>query len=528
MRLLPLIVGCSLLGLPGCSPSPQPVEAPAPEREFVYLNGPLPRTIDPGLLTDSYGAFLAQNLFEGLTVWDAAAHAPEPGIAESWTVSDDHMEYTFKLRKDATWSDGSPVIADHFVKAWFRVLNPDTQAGYATLLYPIEGARDLHTGATTDPSVFGARAVDNYTLRVRLLAPVPYFLALTADAVMLPVNPDCLKKHGWAWTDPDNIVVNGPFTLVEQRPDGSMVLEKNPRYWNASTVGLERVVALTVPPEEGLVEAYRTGRLHWTGFAGDIADTSAWSTVEADPGYHSHASLVTGYLVFNTEREPFDDVLVRQALALALDRDAVAAPGNRSPTTHLVPEGLPGYETAEGLAHDAERARARLAEAGYPEGRGFPRVEIAVDDLPANVEAMEEVARQWRDTLDLDVEVYVREWRIHSSVVETGDFQVARGGWAADYPDASNFMEIFRSTNVLNAARFRDPVFDDFVREASLTMDAASHNRLLSSAERRLLEQAPIIPLYNSTSHCLLSPAIGGYQDNLLDVHLLQYLRWAD
>ena len=505
------------LALPGCPPQ----ELPPPDTggEFVYYNGPMPRTIDPGLLTDSYGAFLAQNLFEGLTVWDAAGQTVQPGVASSWEISEDRRVYTFHLRGEARWSDGSAVVAQDFVKAWNRVLNPDTQAGYATLLYPIEGARDLHQGVTTDASTLGVEARENHTLVVQLEAPVPYFLSLTADAVMLPVQSECLKKHGWAWTDPRNIVVNGPYRLVEQHED-RFVLERNARYWNTEGVKIERVVALDEVPEEGLAAAFHAGKLHWTGFGGEVYEEADRAT----DAYRALPSLVTGYLRFNLARPPLDDPRVRKALAHAIDRDLVAIPGVRSATDHLVPDGLSGYQPASGLAHDVTTAQALLVEAGYPGGEGLPTIEIAVDDGAANVAAMDEVARQWRDTLGIDVVVYQRQWRIHSSVVEEGDFQVARAAWVADYPDPSNFMEIFLSTSPLNSGGYADTVFDDFVLEARRTTDSDSHSRLLAAAEKRLLEQAPIVPLYNTTSACLLDPQVRGYQDNLMNVHLLRYL----
>ncbi len=524
-RAIPLLA--LLLASVGCGAPPTAPGDDVMTPEFVYYNGPEPRTVDPGLLTDSYGAFLAQNLFEGLTVWDAGARELKPGVATSWEVSEDHRKYTFHLRDDARWSDGDQVTAEQFVTAWHRVLNPDTQAAFATLLYPIEGARELHTGRTTDATTFGARAVGPYTLEVRLESPVPYFLNLTADAVMLPVNPDCLKKHGWAWTDPGKIVVNGPYKLASWTAGERVEMVKNSRYWDADSVDIERVVALMAPPESGLIDAFEAGDIQWTGFGGDTLEQARWAAMAHAPELRSHKTLLTGYLVFNTAQPPFDDDRVRRALACAIDRDAVAAHGGRQPTDHLVPEGLTGYTPAPGMGHDLARSIALLEEAGYADGKGLPAIEIAVDDAEANVAAMEEVARQWRDKLGLDVTVYQREWRIHISSVYEGSFQVARYAWAADYPDASNFMEIFLSASPLNPAAWSDDAFEDFFKESQRTTDPDSYSRLLQSAEKRLLEQAPIVPLYNATSRCLLDSRIRGYEDNLLNVHLIKYLSFG-
>ncbi|MBW2258312.1 MAG: hypothetical protein JRI25_27450, partial [Deltaproteobacteria bacterium] len=231
-----------------------------------------------------------------IPVWNPAGTTVQPGVASSWEISEDRRLYRFHLRPEARWSDGTPVLPEHFIAAWTRVLNPDTHAGFANLLYPIKGARELHTGLTTDASTLGVRAIGQLTLEVELEAPVPYFLALTADAVMLPISPECLKKHGWAWTAPENIVTNGPFVIAEWETGKQIVLEKCPRYWGADQVPLQRVVALTAPPEGGLLAGYKAGSVHWTGFSGDAIEEDQWPSMVSDAGYREHASLVTGYL----------------------------------------------------------------------------------------------------------------------------------------------------------------------------------------------------------------------------------------
>jgi oligopeptide transport system substrate-binding protein len=207
-----------------------------------------------------------------------------------------------------------------------------------------------------------------------------------------------------------------------------------------------------------------------------------------------------------------------------VDREHIAALGHRVPTEQLVPAGLSSYEAPAGLAHDLDRARGLLAEAGYPGGEGFPAIEISVDKQPANVAAMEEVARAWREELGLDVRVYERAWRVHDDMVKSGQFEVARGAWVADYPSPMNFLEIYLSHSQLNFPGYRDPIFDQFVQEAQQTSDEGSHERLLNAAEARLLEQAPVVPLYHEINRSLLSPSVTGFEDNLLDVHLLRYL----
>jgi len=495
---------------------------------FVYAQGNEPRTLDPGLITDTYGSFFAQNLFEGLLVWDQAGEKTLPGVAESHTVSADGRTWTFKLRHDAIWSNGDPVTATDFLVAWRRVLNPEFGSDYASLLYPIRGARALAEGEEVDATTLGIQVPDRFTLVVHLEHPTPWLDAIVAHHVTAPVNSAALKRHGYAWWQPGRIVVNGPFTLDEWTPGEQIVLKRNPYYHGTAQVKLDRVVARLVDDPATVVSMYEKGELHWTGNSGLLPAGRLGELAKREDA-RSSAELGTAWLWLNTDTGPTADPRVRQALALAVDRAAVAKVLGPSDvvTARLVPPGMPGYQAPSPATEDLERAKALLAEAGFPGGEGFPPLELAVDARGVHQKIAEVVAARWTETLGIEVAPYVRQYGAHADAMRSGEYQVARGGWLVDYPDPSSFLELLQSDNSLNAAGWANTGFDALVQEAARTEDAASRLRLLAKAERLILEEAPIIPLYHFGSLSLLKPYVAGFTDNPMQVHLLRYLSVA-
>ncbi|MCO4770356.1 MAG: peptide ABC transporter substrate-binding protein [Deltaproteobacteria bacterium] len=529
MRFTLRLALCALLvSVLGCQ-RPSKVE-PVPGDKavgpsFVFAQGDEPRTLDPGLITDTYGSFFAQNLFEGLLVWDAAGQTTKPGAAERFEVSPDGRTWTFHMRRDAIWSNGDAVTATDFLVAWRRVLNPEFGSDYASLLYPIKGARALAEGDVVDAQTLGVEVRDRFTLVVTLEAPTPWFDAIVAHHVSSPVNSAALKRHGYAWWQPGRIVVNGPFQLHEWTPGKSIILRKNPYFHGAETVKLFEVVAKIVTDPAEVVRQYEAGEIHWTGNAG-LLPAGRLAELAERPDARSSAELGTAWMWLNTDEGPLADPRVRRALSLAVDRTNLAqalGPGDLV-TARMVPPGMPGYSAAEVATTDVEMARKLMAEAGFPGGEGFPAVELAIDARPVHQRLGETLAAQWREALGVEVTPYVRQYGAHAEAVRTGGYQVGRGGWLGDYPDPSSFLELLETDNALNSANWSDTGFDGLVAEARRTEDASSRLRLLSQAERLVLEQAPIIPLYHFGSLSLLKPYVQGFVDNPMQVHLLRYL----
>ncbi len=493
---------------------------------FVFAQGSEPRSLDPGFITDTSAGFLVSNLFEGLVVWDAGATSVQPGMAERWEVSPDGLTWTFHLRPEAIWSNGDQVTATDFVLGWRRVLDPARGSNYASLLYPVKGARALHEEQTQDPELLGVEARDRHTLVVTLESPTPWFAAIAAHHVLSPVNTRTLKRHGYAWTRPENIVVNGPFTLEKWEPGVELVLVRNPYYHSADGVKLHRVVARVATDSAEVLRQYEAGELHWTGHETGLLPLERLRELAGRADARSSSKLGTAWYAFNTDQEPFTDPRVRRALSLVLDRSAlteVIGPA-AAVAGGLVPPGIPDYVPVAALEHDPEAARALLAEAGFPGGEGFPELELAVDDRAVHQQVATWVLETWKTELGISATVFTREWPIHAETMQEGEFLVGRGGWLGDYPDPSSFIDLFHSDNPLNVSGWSDSTLDALCEEAHRTEDAGSRMRLLGQAERILLDEMPVVPLFHFGTVSLVKPEVRGFVDNALGVHLLRYI----
>ncbi|MEE9200425.1 MAG: peptide ABC transporter substrate-binding protein, partial [Candidatus Brocadiales bacterium] len=341
--------------------------------EFTYVNGPEPETLDPALLTGFVEGRIVAALFEGLTQYQPKDLTPTPGAAKSWTVSEDGLTYTFFLR-DSRWSNGEPLTAHDFVYSWKRALEPMTAADYAYQLYYIKNAQKFNEGEIADFSLVGVSATDDYTLEVELENPTAFFLDLTSFPTLMPVNRKCIETYGDYWTRPENIVCNGPFRLVEWKINNKIRMEKNPLYWDAVRLKLESVDALSI-------ESVNTGfNVYDTGDA-DLIYGIPLPLVEILRGrndFHTHVFLATSFIRFNVTAPPFDDVRVRKAFDMAIDKGRIVryvTKGGEVPATTLVPPGMPDYKSPQGLPFNPEEARTLMAEAGYPGGKGFPYTE---------------------------------------------------------------------------------------------------------------------------------------------------------
>jgi len=525
----PRVVLLSILLLVGCGRTPAPAE-PVPGDApvgpaFVLAQASEPRTLDPGYITDTYGSFFVQNLFEGLLVWDAAGRSTVPGAAEKHEVSEDGRIWTFHLRRGAIWSNGDPVTATDFLVAWRRVLNPAFQSDYASLLYPIAGARALAEGDEVDAATLGVSVIDRFTLQVTLESPTPWFDAIVAHHITSPVNSAALKRHGYAWWQPGHIVVNGPFQLHSWTPGESIVLRKNAYFHGREQVKLAEVTVRFVEDPADVVREYESGVLHWTG-SGGLLPSARLDELAARPDAQSSAELGTAWLWVNTDSGPLSDPRVRRALNLALDRTALAdllGPGDLI-SAHMVPPGMPGYTPLASPRPDRAAAKALLAEAGFPGGAGFPPLEIAVDSRSVHSRLAAAAAAQWSEALGIPASTYERGYAAHADAVRNGTYQLGRGGWLGDYPDPSSFLDLLETDNALNASGWSDAGFDALVQEARQTEDAASRQRLLGRAEALALDAAPLIPLYHFGSLSLLKPFVHGFVNNPMQVHLLRYL----
>jgi len=486
-------------------PAIPPAPAPHPLRMAWFQGG----VLDPGMEGNVAGGWIDEQLFCGLLV-ESPNLDIAPDVAQSWEVSDGGRRYVFHLRDDVHWSDGTPVTAGDFAYAWKRVLDPATGSPNADLLYDILGARAFHQGQACHPDQLGVRALNDLTLEVELEEPTGHFLQLMAFVVSFPLPRHVVEAHGASWTEVGKFVSNGPFRLEARPSDELMVLVRNPAYHGRSTGNLQRVeLSLRLSRESSLalLEAYEAGEL-------DVYDTLELPPVDMDRARQRHPGefvsepwLHTNYLAFNTSQPPFDDVRVRRAFVLAMDREtlaSVALGGFVVPATGgFVPPGMAGHSPGIGLPYDPEAARKLLAEAGYPGGRGFPPIVYLM--LPATVhqEHGEYVCQGWREELGIEVRDEAVEWDTYDDRLGREPRHIFACGWIADYPDPDNILRVGLATV---QTMWRDPVYDGLIERARRLTDQRQRMRLYSQADRILVEEAPLVPLFYNRNTLLIKP----------------------
>ncbi|MEA3366711.1 MAG: peptide ABC transporter substrate-binding protein [Planctomycetota bacterium] len=508
-----------------------------PPADLVWTAGTEVTTLDPGNMTALNDGRVAAALFEGLTVLDAAILEPRPGVAERWQVSDDRLTYTFFLRPDARWSDGRPVTAEDFAYSWRRVLTPETAAEYAYMLYPIRGAKAYYEAALKDPakadwSRVGVRVEGPHRLVVELERPTAYFLDLVAFHTYLPVRRDVVEAHGERWTFPGHIVSNGAYRLVSWEFRSRMRWEKNPYYWNADAVALERVESRVFEQPTTALLAYETGAVDLTTTVPSLA---VMPLLEAQRAGRRHdvlygPRLATYFYRFNCTVKPLSDPRVRRALVLAINRREIidrAARGGQQPAYAYVPPGMKGYEPADGIREDVKEARRLLAEVGYPRGAGLGELAILVNKGFDHVPLAEVIQQQWRTNLGLDVRIEKVEWKVFLDMIHRLDYQIARGGWYGDYVDPNTFLDMFVTGGGNNETGWSNTRYDGLIAAAARETDPLRRMGILRRAERLLLAEVPIMPIYYYTAAILVRPGLEGVEPNLLNRIDFGWLRWS-
>jgi oligopeptide transport system substrate-binding protein len=506
-------------------------EEKADRADLVFINGAEPETLDPALITGQPEGRVVNALFEGLTTFDRAGR-PAPGVAESWTVSPDGLTYTFRLRPDARWSDGSPVTARDFVESWKRTLTPETGAAYNYQLFPLKNAKAFADGKISDFSEVGARALDDRTLEVRLEHPTPYFLDLCATPPLQPVPTGVIAKQGDDWVKPGRIVSNGAYTLADWRINDRIRLKKSPFYWDRAHVALETIDVLPIADPDAAFNFYASGEADLTADKG-LVPIALIDNLRTRTDYHAAAFLGTYFLRFNCKQGPFTDPRVRLAFSLAVDKQRIVKKITRAgeqPAGSLVPPGLPGYTSPEGLPYDPEAARRLLAEAGYPNGRGFPLVRYLFSGKgsgAADEKIAVELQSMWRDTLGVTVNLTRQEWKVYLNSMNSLDYDICRSSWVGDYPDPNTFLDLFLTGGGNNRTGWSDPAYDALIADAASEPDPAKRLALLAQAEHLLIaKQAVICPLYFYVGIQLYDPKkVSGIEPNVLDEHPLRLMK---
>ncbi len=506
--------------------------------ELWINNGGEPEWIDPGKCADAVGGEIIFNIFAGLTQPHPQTLQPMPDVAESWERSKDGLIYTFHLRR-STWSDGTPLTARDFVWSWKRVLNPATASKYASLLFVIKGAEAYNQGKGSADAV-GLRAIDAQTLEVHLSEPVPYFLALTHHYTLMPVPKHVISglieagKSPDLWTRPQYIVSNGAYTLKEWHFRQMMLLEKNPRYWDATSVRLAHIRVSEVESNNTALNLYRTGELDSIG-TNTALPSEFLGELKHFGDFHHSPYLTVYWYWLNTKRPPLDDVRVRRALSLAIDRRAITAyikRGGETPMANLVPDGLAGYRAPEAPLFAPGQARQLLAAAGYPQGRSFPTLALSYNTAEGHKQIAEAIQQMWKENLGINVRLENQEWKVFLSNVENDNFDIARLGWTGDFADPYTFLEVLSGTSGNNHSGWSDPEYDKLLAAANAEANPAMRLALLRQAEELLLAAQPLLPIYLYTRSYMLKPYVMGVWKNFLDRHPFKWMwidkRWYD
>jgi oligopeptide transport system substrate-binding protein len=497
--------------------------AGAQEPVFRISNLVEPESLDPGIVTGVPEHRIISNLFEGLAVNDPRDLSPQPGMARSWTVSRDGLVYTFALR-DAQWTDGRKVTAHDFVYAWERVLNPKTGAKYAQQLYYLRNGEEYNRGKVTDFAQVGVRAADDRTLQVTLRAPTPYFLFLTTFYTLYPVPRWAIEAHGKDWVKPGKIVSNGAFRLASWVPQRELVLERNPGHWDAAATRLQRVVFLPTDDVNTAYKQFLAGESDWI----PTVPPAQIETARTRPEYYVSPYLGTYYFRFNVTRAPTSDARVRKALSMTVDREALTrfvTKAGEIPSSTFVPAGMPGYEAIRGLPFDPAAAQKLLAEAGFPGGKGFPKVELLYNTNELHRVVTQAVQQMWKEHLGIQVDLVNVEWKVYLAQQAKLDYQISRAGWIGDYVDPNTFLDMWVTGGGNNQTGWSSKRYDDLIARASRAVDARERVKLFQEAERLLVvEEAPVAPLYTYVNKGMLSKRVRGWHPNILDQHPLKHV----
>jgi len=505
------------------TPEPEPTKPPKVQLEGLwYPLGTEPPTLDIQLATDTTSHLIIHQCIEGLFEYRGDGSI-EPSGATGFEVSEDGLVYTISLREDAMWSDGVPVIAQHYVDGVVRLMLPETAAEYAWLMYDVEGAEEFNTGEIDDPELLGVKAVDDYTFEVTLKAPTPYFETVLPFSTFYPVRLDLVEQYGDLWTEPGNYVSNGAYLLDYWDHEAELGLVKNPDYWNADNVKIEKITLPIIVEEATWLALYENDEVHIGNYPNEDMPR-----ILADPVLSKELRVLPRpgvyYVGLNTLAPPTDDVLVRKALASAIDRkviiDNVLNTPWRTALSCTTPPRILGHQEwgTCGYTFDPEQAQAFLAEAGYPDGEGFPTLRIWFNR--GNEDILEAVAAMWTENLNIHVELRTNEWAVYLDYLDACnnskeelaacEFNAYRMGWVMDYGDPQNQLQVvFAPSSTFQYTGWESERFDELMDLAGTSFDITEREAYYFEADKILCEdEVSIIPIMGYERNTLVKEGV--------------------
>jgi len=510
--------------LAGCGRRESLVDTGLKTATLHYGNGAEPQELDPHLTTGMPEGAIQGTLFEGLVVFDPRTGRPIPAAASAWESSPDGRVVTFTIRPDGRWSDGVPVTAQDFVRSFQRLLTPTLGADFATEFYFIKGAREFHQGETKEFSTVGVTALNPHTLRFTLLNPVPQLLPLLAGSPGLPVPSHVLERfgaldrRGTAWTRQGNLIGNGPYILKEWRSHQHIVVTPSPTYSGPFAAKLNAIHFRPIDQADTEERMFRAGQLHHT-YTVPLTKIAVYQREQPDV-IRIAPEARNYYYVFNVNRAPFDDVRVRRALALAIDRQRLVTQILRAgqlPARRFVPTVLFDTPMPDQFTEDAASARELLAAAGFPGGAGLGVLPLLINNTERNRLIAEAIQEMWRQHLGIRVEIVLQEWKVYLDSLKQGDYQLSFDSWG--FTNTQQFYSLLTTGNSASYNLWSDPEYDRMV--AAAAAEPKRRLALYAEMETHLARTMPVIPLFFNVSTHLVRTEVQGWHTNPIDAHLL-------
>ncbi|MDO8538944.1 MAG: peptide ABC transporter substrate-binding protein [Opitutaceae bacterium] len=496
-------------------------------------NGTEPQDLDPQAITGVPEHKLMMALFEGLASEDPKDLHPVPGLAEKWEISPDGRVYTFHLRPNGKWSDGSPITAADCVQSYRRILTPNFASEYAYLVYDyVVGAKEFYDGKLKDFSQVGFKALDDHTLQVTLKNASPYLMKIIGSHyAWTPVPVRVIAKYGpldqkrTPWTKPGRLVASGPFQLKEWLPNQKIVVTRNPNYWDAANVKLDEIHFYPTEDISTEERMFRTGQLHKTN---ELPNAKIDAYRREFPEFLRMEPYLGVYFYrCNVSRPPLTDKRVRKALALAIDRESLVknvTRGGQRPAYAVSYPDTAGYVPRAKLTGGLAEAKRLLAEAGFPDGKGFPSIELLYNTSENHRAIAEAIQQMWKRNLGVDITLLNQEWKVYLDSQHTKNFTLQRGGWIADYVDPHVFLEIWVTDNGNNDTNWSNAGYDRLFLQTLAAKDDQERYEIYQKMDAILVDECPIIPIYHYNRIYAMSPKVKGYYPTLLDNHPYKYI----
>ena len=523
LSTLAVLVVTFLFG--GCKNKTSLVEDGITQQVLHVGNGLEPQDLDPHIITGISEIKILSALFEGLVGQSPKDLSPIPGLAASWEISSDRKTYTFHLRENLKWSNGEKLTAADFVYSYRRMLNPKLGAANSYLLFVLKNAQAYFDGNVEWTHV-GVRSPDPDSLILELKNPTPYLLRLLSHPAWFPIPEFVLSQHGASdgratgWTRAGSMVSNGPFQLSEWIVNERIHLTRNDHYWDHETTRLKELYFYPTESREAEERAFRAGQLHLT----EAMPTSRvrYYRDQKAPSLQIDPYLGSYYLQLNTRKQPLSDPRVRKALSLVLDRVLIVeriTQGSQIPAWHFTPPGTAGYTPEISGEKNLVEAQQLLAEAGFANGEGFPPLTYLYNTSENNKLIAEAIQNMWQTTLGIPIDLINQEWKVYTQSRETGDFDILRSSWIADYEDPSTFLDVWTAQSGNNFTGWSSAEYDRLIQATQVTEVESARFSLFEKAEELLIEKQPIIPLYFYTSVYLKHPSVRSYYPTLLNYH---------